>query len=247
MEKTSKYPSEMIDLPSKGILYPEDSSLRSGQVELKYMTAKEEDILTNQNYIKNGTVIDKLLKSLIVDSTVVYGDLLTGDKNAILIAARILGYGSEYSFTYNGQEESVDLSKLVNNELHKDIVDAKENRFEYVLPHSKTKIEYRLLTHRVEQEVEAELKGLAKIHKNNSPTLSTRLKYIVLSVNGDETKKQVRSFVDNEFLARDSRAFRKHLKEFQPDINMMFHPEDGPEGGVEIPIGVTFLWPDAGV
>ena len=97
MDEKFKLPTETIDLPSKGLLYPEDSELAKGTIELKYMTAKEEDILTNQSYIKNGTVLDKIMKSLIV-SKINYDDLLIGDKNAILIASRILGYGSEYTF-----------------------------------------------------------------------------------------------------------------------------------------------------
>ena len=96
MEKQPQFPAEEVTLPSKGLLYPEDSPLRTGKVEMKYMTAREEDILTNQNYIKNGTAIDKLLKSLIVTPNVDFQDLLLGDKNAIMLAARILGYGSEY-------------------------------------------------------------------------------------------------------------------------------------------------------
>ena len=97
MEQKYQFPTEEVTLPSKGLLYPEGSPLRKGVIEMKYMTAKEEDILTNQNYIANGTVIDKLIKSLIV-SKVDYNDLLIGDKNALLIAARILGYGKDYSF-----------------------------------------------------------------------------------------------------------------------------------------------------
>ena len=99
MEQKHQFPAEEVTLPSKGLLYPEGSSLRKGIIEMKYMTAKEEDILTNQNLIANGTVIDKLIKSLII-SKIDYNDLLIGDKNAILIASRILGYGQEYSFSY---------------------------------------------------------------------------------------------------------------------------------------------------
>ena len=110
-----QFPTEEVTLPSKGLLYPPTSPLRSGKVRMKYMTAKEEDILTNQNYIKGGTVIDKLLQSLIVDMIKV-DELLIGDKNALLVAARILGYGSDYEFKYinpeTGEEEdvSVDLT-----------------------------------------------------------------------------------------------------------------------------------------
>ena len=77
MEQKYQFPTEEVTLPSKGLLYPEGSPLRKGVIEMKYMTAKEEDILTNQNYIANGTVIDKLIKSLIV-SEVDYNDLLIG-------------------------------------------------------------------------------------------------------------------------------------------------------------------------
>jgi len=109
-------PTETIELPSKGLVYPEGHPLSEGTIEIKYMTAKEEDILTNQNYIQNGTVLDKLLKSLIV-TKFNYDDLLIGDKNAIMIAARILGYGADYKFQYNGVEETVDLSTLENRPL----------------------------------------------------------------------------------------------------------------------------------
>jgi hypothetical protein len=90
-----KFPTEVVELPSKGLLYPEGHPLSSGTVEIKYMTAKEEDILTNLNYIKQGIVIDKLLQSLIV-TPFDYDDLLVGDKNSLMISARVLGYGKEY-------------------------------------------------------------------------------------------------------------------------------------------------------
>ena len=115
MEKnTHQFPTEEVTLPSKGLLYPEDSPLRSGKIEMKYMTAREEDILTNQNYIEDGTVIDKLLQSLIV-TPVKYNDLLVGDKNAILIAARILGYGKDYTFEYNNESITIVMDYAILN------------------------------------------------------------------------------------------------------------------------------------
>ena len=90
----TQFPAEEVTLPSKGLLYPDDSPLKEGVIEMKYMTAKEEDILTNANYIKNGVAIDKLLESLIVTPGVKLNDILIGDKNAIMLAARILGYGA---------------------------------------------------------------------------------------------------------------------------------------------------------
>lgn len=246
MEKKSNFPTEMVDLPSKGLLYPKDSPLASGKIEMKYMTAREEDILTNQNYIQSGVVIDKLLQSLIV-TPINYGDLLVGDKNAILIASRILGYGKDYEFEYLGEKHIVDLSLLEPKEIDKKLYKSGENNFTFVTPTTNTVLTFRLLTHADEQAVDQEVKGLKKINKEASTELSTRLKRIITSVNGDTELKTIRDFVDNHFLARDSRAFREYIKQVQPDINLKFYPENGPDGGVDIPIGVSFLWPDAGV
>jgi hypothetical protein len=245
MEQTQKFPTEIVDLPSMGKLYSKESPLSSGTIEMKYMTAKEEDILTNQNYIEKGIVIDKLLKALIVDKTINYNQLLVGDKNALLIAARILGYGKDYEFTYNGLTEKVDLSLLDNKKLHPDIEKASENAFNFTLPTTGHVITFKLLTHGDESAIDQEVKGLKKINKESSAELSTRLKHMITAINGDAEKKTVRSFVDNQFLARDSRAFRNYLRDFQPDVDMKFYPENGPEGGIDIPIGVNFLWPDA--
>ena len=242
MEQEKKFPTEIVDLPSKGLLYAEDSPLRSGTIEMKYMTAKEEDILTNQNYIQKGIVIDKLLQALIVDKNVKYSELLVGDKNAILVAARILGYGKDYEFDYLGVKETVDLSQIANKELHPDVEKATKNEFSFTTPSTGDTFTFKLLSHGDEMKVQKEIEGLKKINRESSAELSTRLKYMITSVNGDE--KAVRSFVDNQFLARDSRAFRKHIAEIQPDVDLRFYP-DGVEEGVDIPIGVTFLWPDS--
>lgn len=246
MEQKSKFPTEMVDLPSKGLLYSKDSPLSSGQIEMKYMTAKEEDILTNQNYIQSGVVIDKLLQSLIV-TPINYGDLLVGDKNAILIASRILGYGKDYEFEYQGEKQVVDLSELEHKEVDTSLFKSGENNFTFTTPTTKAVITFKLLTHKDEQDIDREVKGLKKINKDSSAELSTRLKYMITSVNGDASVKTIRDFVDNQFLARDSRAFREYIREIQPDVNLKFFPENGPSGGVEIPIGVSFLWPDAGL
>ena len=242
-----KFPSEIVDLPSGGKLYPKESPLHSGKIEMRYMSARDEDILTNQNYIERGVVVDKLLQSLIVDKDIDYGQLLIGDKNALLIAARILGYGKDYEFEYEGKKEVVDLSKLEPKPLAPEFEAAKENLFSFTCPTTGAVLEFKLLTHADEQAVEQEIKGLRKLSKEASPELSTRVKYMILSVNGETDRQAVRSFVDNMFLARDSRAFRKFVEKIQPDIDIRFYPEDGPEEGVMIPIGASFLWPDLSV
>jgi hypothetical protein len=143
-------------------LYPKESPLSKGVVEIKYMTAKEEDILTNQNYIQKGTVIDKLLQSLIV-TPIDYNDLLTGDKNAILIAARILGYGKDYEFKYNEKETTVDLTDLEDKLIDESLIVEGKNEFEYQLPFSKRSITFKLLTQADDTKIQNELKGLKKI------------------------------------------------------------------------------------
>jgi len=241
MEKTVA--TETIDLPSRGLVYPENNPLSSGTIEMKYMTAKEEDILTNQNYIQKGIVLDKLLQALIV-SKVNYNDLIVGDKNAIMIAARILGYGKDYIFEYDGQEYTVDLSLIDNKEFDASkLVSKGINEFSYTLPSNGINITYKILTHGDEQKISNEIEGLKKINKNVSPELSTRLKYMITSVNGDRETKTIREFVDNHLLARDSRELRKHIKETQPDVDLTFFP-DGSSNRVDIPIGVKFFWPD---
>jgi len=237
-----KLPTEVVELPSKGLLYPEDSELAKGTVEIKYMTAKEEDILTNQSYIKNGTVLDKLLKSIIV-SKINFDDLLIGDKNAIMVATRILGYGSEYSFDYLGESYTVDLSQMENKPLKEELFKERKNEFLFTLPKSGNVITFKLLTHKDEQEINRELEGLKKINKDTSPELSTRLKYLITSVNGDYERKSVREFVDGYLLAQDSRALREYIKEVQPDVDLTFFP-DGSDNRINIPVGVSFFWPD---
>ena len=235
-----KFPTEIIELPSKGMIYPESNPLSSGKVEMKYMTAKEEDILSNQAYIQKGIVLDKLLQSLIVDKNVNYDDLIVGDKNALFIAARILGYGSDYSFTYNNQEYTIDLSSLENKEfyLHNKVV----NEFFFELPFSGVPLTYKMLDGHDEKKINRELESLKKISKDSSAELSTRLKYIITSVNGDSEPKTIREFVDNYLLAKDSRAFREHMRDNQPDVDMRYILDSGEE--VTVPIGLNFFWPD---
>jgi hypothetical protein len=241
-ESKFKMPTEVVELPSRGLLYPEGSELAKGEIEIKYMTAKEEDILTNQSYIRNGTVLDKLLKSVIV-SKINFDDLLIGDKNAIMIAARVLGYGAEYSFDYNGEAQTVDLSQVENKPLKEELFTNHINEFSFTLPKSKNNITFKLLTHKDEQDINRELEGLKKINKDSSPEMSTRLKYMITSIEGMRDKKDIREFVDTALLAQDSRALREYIKEIQPDVDLTFFPSEGSDR-VNIPIGISFFWPD---
>jgi len=241
-EPKFKFPTEIVDLPSKGLLYSKDNPLSSGTIEMKYMGAKEEDILTNTNYIQSGVVLDKLLESLIVTKTSLK-DLILGDKNAILIASRILGYGQDYEFEIGNRTYNVDLTTLKDKELPTDVDYSNGNEFGFTLPASKVEITFKLLTHGDETQIEQELKGIKKLFPNGTtPEITTRLKYMITSINEDRERKNIREFVDNEILARDSRALRQEIKRISPDIDLTIKGDDGED--IAIPISLNFFWPD---
>ena len=256
--KDEKYnsPTEIIDLPSKGFGYPKDSILASGQIEMKYMTAKEEDILTSANLIRKGTVLDKLFQSLIV-SPINYNDLLIGDKNAVMIAARILGYGKNYSFELTcpecGTKNNVDtdLTELGNSDFDEDVLsDQGENGYiEWELPNSKRKITFKIPTHQIEEKVRKEMDARRKMSKNGvDPEITTRFKHMILSVDGNDEKKYITNFVDNEFLSRDSFEFRKYLGTIQPDVKFNIEtscPECDFTGEAALTIDAGFFWPQS--
>ena len=140
-----KFPTEVVELPSKGHFYVDGHPLSKGKVEIKYMTAREEDILTSQNLIKQGTVIEVLLQSLIVDKKIKVDDMLIGDKNAIMVSARILGYGKEYQFTWDNDEQTADLSKLESKVIDFSKFAKGMNEFSFELPNSKRTVTFKLL------------------------------------------------------------------------------------------------------
>ncbi len=237
-----KFPTEMVDLPSKGIVYSKENPLSSGKIEIKYMTAREEDILTNQSYISKGIVLDKLLQSLIVTKDIKIDDLIVGDKNAVFIVARILGYGKNYDVKIKGIDYTIDLTELNNREFDTEGLTQGQNEFSYTIESTGTVLTYKILTGKDEKAIDRELAGLKKINKESDPSLTTRLKHVITSVDGKDEKKDIRNFVDNYLLARDSRAFREHIKNTQPDVNLEYVLENGEE--VVVPIGLNFFWPD---
>ena len=240
-----KFPTEMVELPSKGHFYLDGHPLSKGKVEIKYMTAKEEDILTSQNLIQQGTVIDTLLQSLIVDKSIKIDDMLIGDKNAIMVASRILAYGKDYEFEYDGIQQSVDLSKLNSKPIDLDSHPKGANDFSFALPNSERKLTFKLLNGRDEKEISLELKAREKISKERGSELTTRLKKIIKSVDGKTDLSYINNFVDNEFLSIDSLAFRKNLTSITPDVDMRTKIKNsaGKEVEVTIPVTLRFFWP----
>jgi len=244
-----KFPSETIELPSGGKCYPKDSILSSGKIELKYMTAKEEDILTSQNLIKKGVVIDTLLNSLIITEGVKSSDLLIGDKNAVMVAARILAYGGEYKVEVTNPTtgetfpHKFDLTQCEFTELSKD-VDYSTNEFELELPVTKIKITFKLLTGADEENITKELNSLKKIGQHAEVT--TRLRHLITSVNGETDKSIISNFVDN-MLSKESLFLRDEVQRINPDIDLTQDVEiEGDTVSLEIPMTVEFFWPKAG-
>jgi len=248
-----KFPTEVIDLPSKGLVYPESSPLSSGTIELKYMSAREEDILTNSNFIEKGIVIDKLLQSLIV-TKIDYDELITGDKNAILYAARILGYGANYDIEITDKYGkklpiTIDLSKLENKKIDESLFTKGKNEFNFILPQSKVTVTFKLLNSGDDKVIQDEIKGLKKAFPNDSFDVTTRLKHTIVAVNNDRSAEKIRGFVDN-MLITDTRALRKYINEITPDIESTFDYTDSKGDVVEgatIPLNINFLYPDAGI
>lgn len=254
--RQSKFPTEIIELPSKGLFYPEDSLLASGNVEMKYMTAKEEDILTSASLIKQGVVLDKLFQSLII-SPIDYNQLLTGDKNAIMIAARVLGYGKEYEVEITDpfspedkQKVVIDLTTIKPKEYDFDSVTPHQTEFEVTLPASKRQLTFRLMTHGLESQIRAEIKGNLKFTKATGidKELTTRMKYMITSVDGNKERQFINNFVDNELFAIDSRFIRDEIKKRTPDMDMTFvftSNVTGESQVMEVPMDVSFFWPRA--
>ena len=243
-----KFPVETVDLPSGGKVYSKDSPLSSGKIDIKYMTAKEEDILTSQNLIKKGVVIKQLLDSLIVTKGINSDDLVLGDKNAVMVASRILAYGPEYTVevtnpnTGNPFEYTFDLTECEFKNISDDI---DGNEFEVELPYSKVKVKFKLLTGYDESNIDKELESYKKIGTQVSPELTTRLKHTIVSVNGNDTKSVTSNFVDN-MLSRDSLFLRSEIKKVSPDIDLTQEIEiEGETVTVNIPMAVNFFWPDS--
>tara|TARA_Y100000592_G_C5462252_1_gene314617 strand:+ start:265 stop:1020 length:756 start_codon:yes stop_codon:yes gene_type:complete len=246
----SKFPSEVIDLPSGGKCYPEDSPLHSGKIEVKYMTAKEEDILTSQNLIKKGIVIDRLLDSLILTEGITSDDLVLGDKNAVMVTARILAYGPEYTCEIENPNgggkftHSFNLAECPFKELPSDI-DYSTNNWEITLPASKKKVTVKLLTGGDEKAIQKDLDATKKVSGLSSSEITTRLRYLLTSVEGDSNPSVINEFSQN-CLARDSLAIRQFVSDISPDIHLKQEIElEGRIVEVDIPLTIQFFWPNA--
>lgn len=246
-----KFPTEIVKLPSRGLLYSADNPLASGEIEIRYMTAKEEDILSTQSYIKQGVVLDKLCEALIATPGIKYDDILVGDKNAILFAARAYGYGPNYDTTVTNEfgtkiPVSVNLNELTHKELDESLITPNQNIFKFKLPRDGREIEFKLLTVGEQREIDTALKAQEKYNKGASRNLTTRLQYMIISIAGNSERKKIQEFIDT-MLAIDSRALREYISKIQPDVNIMMEvmdPDTGEPFRGNFDIGLDLFYPD---
>lgn len=250
MNNKEQFPVETISLPSKGLVYPKTSILSKGELTMRYMRAVDEDILTNVNYIEKGIVLDKLLENLIVEKIDV-NELIFGDKNCLLFAARILGYGKNCEIKYMNKttkkEEKymVDLTTLDNKVIKEELFTPGLNEFSFTLP-SNTEIKFKFLNGYDEDNIEKEVKGYKKMDNSKSYYASTRLRYMIIEVKGDRRPETIKNFIDSMSVT-DARSLRKYYNEIAPDVNNFINIEkDGDvQEGVRVDMGLDFFWPDS--
>lgn len=248
--KSFPFPTEVITLPSKGLVYPESSPLSKGEITIKLMTAKEEDILTSTNLIKKGIQLDKLLESIVVEPGVNVNDLVIGDKNAILITSRILAFGPEYitkivdPFDSEETEVTIDLTTIKVKEIDESLLN-RQNEYSFVLPNSKTSIKFKLLTHGDEIAINKDIEASQKTLKTSNE-ITTRYRRMIVEVDGNREFGYISNFVSNRLLAGDSKALRKEVNRITPDLDLTFDytsPITGETEALRIPFGIGFFYP----
>lgn len=249
-------PHEIVPLPSNGKVYPQDSSLYDcDAVEIKAMTVKEEDILTSRALLKKGTVITELIRSCMTDKSINPLDLLSGDRNALMVAIRVTGYGPEYDVEMECPEcnvkspHSFNLGALPVKRLEIEPVMPGVNLFEFKLPRSGKNVKFKFMTGRDEEEIVALGEKQKKLGLPTDSAVTTNLLYAIQSIDGIEDRAKLSNFIKQAMPAADSLALRNYMQDHEPGLvmrqettcNACGHSEE-----VSMPLGVTFLWPSAG-
>jgi len=245
-------PQETVPLPSSGRVYPQGTSLFGAEtLEIRPMTAREEDILTSRALLKKGTVITELIKSCLVDRTINPVDLLGGDRNALMVAIRITGYGPDYSAEIECQEcgtkshHEFNLGELPVRRLNIEPVSLGQNLFEFLLPKSKKLVKFRFLTGRDEEEMVAFADKQKKLGMSTESNVTTNLMHALVSIDGVEDRSKIANFI-KLMPAMDSLALRNYIKDNEPGVTMKQEtscPACGHTEEVAMPLGVNFLWP----
>lgn len=248
-------PVEIVPLPSGGKAYPPTHPLHGKDtVEIRAMTAREEDILTSKALLKKGTVITELIKSCLVDRAVNPVDLMSGDRNALMVAIRITGYGAEYDAEIQCSEcetkspQQFNLGELPIHRLDIEPAIPGANVFEFFLPQSKKTVRFKFMTGRDEEEIVATQEKQKKLGLQSDAQVTTNLLYSLLSIDGIDDRAKIAGFV-RMMPARDSLALRNYIRDNEPGIRMkqeMSCPSCGHSEETSMPIGISFLWPSAG-
>ena len=247
-------PTEFVDLPSQGRYYPEGHPLHNQEsIEIKQMTAKEEDMLTSRTLLKKGIALDRVVQSLIVDKTINVDSLLIGDKNALIIATRVSGYGNEYKTKVTcpacatTDEYNFDLNDSVvyrGEDMHiLSITDNQDGTFDVVLPKLKTNVTFRLLIGADEKNL---LTNKASRNVGFEKLITTQLSKILLAINGDDSRDTIEYVVDN-MPSIDSRHLRACYRAAAPNIDLtqtFVCEECGHDEEMEVPLTADFFWPD---
>jgi len=240
-------PFDVIPLPSKGLMYPG----QQGSVKVEYMTATDENILTSPNLIKSGKVLDVLLERKVKEAPVPFGQLLVGDRNAIMIWLRATGYGEMYPVKLTDPssgvefETEIDLSTLKTKELPEGVEPDEKGEFSFLLPKSKKKIKFKLLTVSDEKDIISRSEKYEKATKSQiSNTLTYRLQAQIKEIEGNRDINYIQQFV-NVMPAFDSLKFREYSDQIEPGIDMSVDVE-GPTGSFRttVTLGLNFFWPN---
>ena len=254
--------SKPIELPSEGYFYPEGHPLSKGTVEIRHMTAADEDILTDEQLIQRGEVIDRLLENVIVEEGIELDDVLNGDIGGIMLATRILAYGPQYAFETEcpvcgeQNQKTADLGEIQSKDIPFDEYEPNQTEFEMTLPVTEADVAFGLLTRgdiqninneidRVKRNAGKKKDGKRKAGGQVSTNMTTRLRYLLEEVNGSRDIKDIRKFVD-QMPAKDSLALRKEVGRINPDLDLEYeficdfcgHMED-----IQIPLDETFFFP----
>lgn len=247
-------PAELVPLPSRGIIYPQTSPLYGQEtLEINPMTAKEEDILTSRAYIKKGTVLTKLMQSCLTNKNINPDDLISGDRNALMVAIRITGYGADYEVEVDCPEcgarnkSSFDLSQLPIKRLEVEPVVFGENLFEVQLPVSKKTVRVKFLTGHDEREMMIINERKRKSGIKTDSNITDRLSRSIVSIDNITDRNKINLFVKN-IPARDSLALRKFLDKNEPGVEMkswLSCESCFEESEVNLPMGASFFWPDS--
>ena len=248
-------PVESVPIPSQGKIYPPDSSLFGKErVNIKAMTAREEDILTSRALMANGTVVNELISACVTDSGVNVADMLSGDRTALMVAIRITGYGPDYKLRSScpgcGKSDhyTFNLADMPIKRLEIDPITPGSNRFEYRLPVSKKTVHFKFLTGRDNDMIEEESESMRRLFPDDyiGSTVTRRLKFSVVSIDGIEDKNKTFKFIEN-MPAMDSKSLRTYIKKHEPGIDMVGKlscKSCAKRSEVSLPIGASFFWPN---